>query len=146
MIHKTLQQIQDEIREWADRNFKDNQSKAPGVTYGTPLGSIAPLLGIVEEVGELSHCVLKRHQGIRGYDENDKYFTERDDALADIMVYLCDFAGREKVDLDYVLNKVWAKVQLRDWQKNKANAAEVAEAAYLTAEPNEICQPPKGDK
>lgn len=138
----SLREIQAQIREWADRNFKNNTSKATGAE----LGSIGPLLGIGEENGELCHVVLKRHQGIRGYDDDTKYKTERDDALADILVYLCDFAGREEVDLQDILNKVWAKVRQRDWQKNKVNAAEVAEAAYLTAEPNEICQPMKGNK
>src|SRR5690349_11211377 len=133
----SLREIQAQIREWADRNFKNNTSKATGAE----LGSVAPLLGIVEEAGELSHCVLKRHEGIRGYDDDAKYTTDRDDALADILVYLCDFAGREGVDLLSALNKTWARVRQRDWEKNKVNAAEIVDAAYMTAEPNEICKP-----
>ncbi len=122
---KSLRVIQREIKEWSLRNFGKQISKATGAE----LGSISPLLGIGEENGELCHVVLKRHQGIRGYDDDVKYMAERDDAIADILVYLCDFANREDVDLQAALNAVWAKVQQRDWQKNKANAHEVAEQA-----------------
>lgn len=120
---KSLRVIQREIREWSLRNFGQQVSKATGAE----LGSISPLLGIGEENGELCHVVLKRHQGIRGYDDDAKYQSERDDAIADILVYLCDFANRENVDLLDVLNKTWSKVQKRDWEKNKTNAHEVAE-------------------
>jgi len=48
----------------------------------------APDLGVVEEIGELFHGVLKHHQGIRGFDNTDKYRAHTLDALGDIMVYL----------------------------------------------------------
>jgi NTP pyrophosphatase (non-canonical NTP hydrolase) len=130
MAEKSLRQIQQEIAEWSQRNFGDNVSKAPGFTYSHPLGSLCSLLGIGEESGELYHVVLKRLQGIRGYDDDQKYYEERDDAIADLLVYLCDFSSRERVDLQEVLNKVWEKVQKRDWEKNKKDAHEVAEEQY----------------
>lgn len=120
---KSLRQIQREIAEWSNRNFKDNTSKHSG----QKMYSTNALLGIVEEVGELSHCVLKRHQGIRGFDSTDYYIAHRDDAVADLLVYLCDFADREGIDLQSCLNQVWAKVQKRDWEKNPQNADKVAE-------------------
>lgn len=120
---KSLREIQTEIGKWSKKNFGNNISKATGQA----LFSTNALLGIIEETGELAHCVLKRHQGIRGYDDDLKYTTERDDAIADILVYLCDFSCREGVDLQEVLNKVWAKVQKRDWEKNQQNAHEVVE-------------------
>ena len=43
--------------------------------------------GVFEEVGELMHCVLKREQGIRGFDD-DGYFREHSgDAIADAAIY-----------------------------------------------------------
>jgi NTP pyrophosphatase (non-canonical NTP hydrolase) len=120
---KSLRQIQSEIGEWSLKNFGENVSKRTNQT----MGSGNALLGIVEEIGELTHVVLKGHQGIRGYDDPEKYRTERDDAIADTLVYLCDFSHREGVDLLGVLNHTWAKVCLRDWQKNKANADKVVE-------------------
>lgn len=122
----SLNEIQTQIREWANRNFGQNISKRTG----QELNEICPFMGIVEELGELAHAELKSHQGIRGFDDPKVYTDARDDALSDILVYLCDFAGRQNppVDLQKILNKVWSKVRERDWQKNKVNAAEVAEA------------------
>lgn len=114
----SLREIQREIGEWSRRNFGDQVSKSTGQT----LGSLAPLLGVPEELGELCHVVLKRHQGIRGYDDDAKYQAERDDALADILVYLCDFACRESVDLESVLTMTWNKVKSRDWTKRPQDA------------------------
>ena len=48
-------QLELEVAEWSRRNFGP----------GTPMGYRA-LLGVVEEVGELSHAHLKQLQGIRG--------------------------------------------------------------------------------
>lgn len=114
----SLREIQQEIGEWSRRNFGDQVSKSTGQV----LGSLSPLLGVQEELGELCHVVLKRHQGIRGYDDDAKYQAERDDAMADIMVYLCDYASREGVDLEAVLTMTWNKVKSRDWTKRPQDA------------------------
>ena len=114
----SLREIQREIGEWSRRNFGDQVSKSTGQV----LGSLSPLLGIQEELGELCHVVLKRHQGIRGYDDDAKYQAERDDAMADIMVYLCDYASREGVDLEGVLTMTWNRVKSRDWTNRPQDA------------------------
>jgi len=115
----SLSQIQREIGEWSLRNFGDQTSKA---THQV-LGSLAPLLGVGEEYGELLHVVLKRHQGIRGYNDYAKYKAERDDAVADMMVYLCDFAEREgDLDVMQVLQETWNRVRSRDWVNRPKDA------------------------
>lgn len=114
-----LPTIQREIGEWSRRNFGDQTSKA---THQV-LGSLAPLLGVTEELGELTHVVLKRHQGIRGYDNYEKYKAERDDAVADLMIYLCDFAEREgDLDVMEALERTWNKVKSRDWKNRPVDA------------------------
>ena len=118
----SLAEIQKSVGEWAQRNFGNNQSKHPIDNNIGPMGSLCPLLGIIEEVGELAHCVLKAHQGIRGFNDSEKYLTERDDALGDILIYLCDFATREGVNLQETLNKVFHRVVLkRNWVENPHN-------------------------
>ena len=47
--------------------------------------------GIIEEIGEATHCVLKRIQGIRGFINEEYFLTQLGDALADIIIYLCDW-------------------------------------------------------
>lgn len=58
---------------------------------------IHSLLGIQEEVGELSHAVLKFHQGIRLSKE--EAFEKMSDAIGDICIYLVSFHNRIGVDL-----------------------------------------------
>jgi hypothetical protein len=53
-------------------------------------------LGVIEEVGELSHAILKNRQGIRGMKEGPAFIAARDDAIGDILVYyiqLCTAQG-----------------------------------------------------
>ncbi len=51
------------------------------------------LAGIFEELGELSHALLKHEQGIRGF-ENEAYFQEQvQDAVGDVMIYLVSFCN-----------------------------------------------------
>lgn len=74
---KSLVQIQTEVGKWSLANFGDQESKAvPGLF----LGPLAPLLGVVEELGELAEAS-----------------TDEDimDACGDVMIYLCDYATRE---------------------------------------------------
>lgn len=80
----TLNRIKDEVGEWTNYNF-DTTSKTD------------PLLGVVEETGELSHAVLKSNQGIRGTQEEHKEAIR--DAIGDIMVYLLDFMNRNDIDV-----------------------------------------------
>ena len=132
--------LQELVGQWSQDNFGNQVSKSSGVE----LGSIAPLLGMVEEtcdelvtaynnrdeqgaldalgdimifmcdfacretipvtlykledtidvlceemmfahlLGKLCHVVLKRHQGIRGYDDDNKYVAERNKILASL--------------------------------------------------------------
>lgn len=67
-----LNQLVQEIGDWATENFSVH----------------APRLGVLEEVGEMTHCILKRFQGIRGFDKPEHFKKEFGDALADAGVYL----------------------------------------------------------
>ena len=78
----TLAEIQAEVREWSKKNFNDTPTKLPkmyglGLHY-VRLGALAPLMGITEEVGEL----FESRTDVGRYD-----------AVADAMIYLCDFAA-----------------------------------------------------
>ena len=104
----TLKQLQKEQKEWSARNFPNNEPWMP-------------LLGVQEEVGELSHSFLKRAQGIRGTDE--QHYIDMVDAVGDIMVYLSDFCSRSDIDFQEALEKTWGTVKKRDWQKNKKDGS-----------------------
>lgn len=89
----TISEVQNAVYNWSKSNFRDNASPLLPVTYteySTPtacLGSVAAVLGVVEECGEVA----------RATDKNDVL-----DGVGDVMVYLCDFAGREGFDLGQV--------------------------------------------
>jgi len=82
-----LQQIQQEVGEWAEENFGSEQP----ATY--------PLGGAGEEMGELMHSVLKRLQGIR-LDEEGVGVDAEVDAVGDIGVYLFDYLYRSGIDFE----------------------------------------------
>lgn len=104
----TFDQLQTEVGAWAQRNFGDQPADNP-------------LLGVVEEVGELAHAVLKRKQGIRGTDE--QHLAAERDAIGDILIYLADYCGRRGFTLDAIVTDTWATVSKRDWTKNKQTGA-----------------------
>lgn len=122
--------IQKKIKKWAEQ-FGNNPTHDPrrktccpkcGHAIVPEFGSFFPLLGIIEEVGELAGVVLKRNQG-RGYSDYEEYRAAVVDALADMDIFKSDFANREGLDLDEGLVKTWEKVQNRrqkTWEADKA--------------------------
>jgi NTP pyrophosphatase (non-canonical NTP hydrolase) len=99
----TFKQLQEEVGEWSSRNFGEQ------LPY-------RPLLGAVEEVGELSHAQLKMEQGIRGSVEEHQAAAQ--DAVGDIIVYLADYCARSGFDMQGIIEHVWGKVKQRDWKKD----------------------------
>lgn len=96
----TLTQFQKEVREWSVKNFN---------------GHVAwhALLGLAEEVGELSHAHLKTVQNIRGKPED--HFKAKIDAVGDIMIFLADYCTMSGIDLEAAVIDTWEKVKKRDW-------------------------------
>lgn len=72
-----LQQLQDENRIWADKNFPTRQP-------------YYPLLGLMEEIGEL----------LAALETAEESTDEINDAVADIAVYLSDYANQNGLMLD----------------------------------------------
>lgn len=99
-----LRTLQNEVSKWADHNFGDKRD---------------PFLGVVEEVGELSHAILKRKQGIRGTKEEHEEAII--DAVGDIVIFLADFCATQKIDFALSVALTWDKVKKRDWKKYPVN-------------------------
>lgn len=136
-FEKGLRQIQDEIHEWSLEQFgKDNISKVTGL----PQYSQCALTGLVEEVGELNGITIKSHQGRRGYDDKEKFKKDQIDAVADIMIFLCDYSAREGIDILEVLNNTWNNIVSKrttktreDWEKH--THTQVLEGTYYGSPP-----------
>lgn len=102
----TFEQLQSQVKEWAEYNFPN----------ATPY---QPLLGLVEEVGELAHAHLKAEQGIRGTAE--EHHAAKIDAVGDAIVYLADYCWRNNISMQDAIETTWHTVQQRDWQKHRGD-------------------------
>jgi NTP pyrophosphatase (non-canonical NTP hydrolase) len=109
---KTIRELQQLHGEWADRNFPT----AP---------SWQPLLGMVEEVGEISHAYLKRAQEIR-YTSEEADLKLRD-GCADLFIFLLDFTRREGWDLQEIIEETLTEVLQRDWVNRPLDAHRAGE-------------------
>jgi NTP pyrophosphatase (non-canonical NTP hydrolase) len=116
-----LKTLQEEHRVWSTKNF-DCTDK------------IHPILGVVEEVGELAHAILKQAQCIRG--DYGAHELEAKDAVGDIIIYLVDVCSRRGWDLDDVVTSTWNQVKKRDWEKNKFDGSKVLTMESIAASTN----------
>ena len=101
-----FKELQKKAKAWTDRNFPTAQPWEP-------------LVGAVEEIGELAHAHLKAHQGIR---TNENHALGKVDAVGDIIIYLCHYCSLSGIDLQKAVDDTWAEVEKRDWKKNKVDA------------------------
>jgi NTP pyrophosphatase (non-canonical NTP hydrolase) len=114
IMKRTMKETQDEIIEWSHRNFGNVPNEQIPIR-------ISSFLGMVEELGEIAHGILKMGQNIRGTKEEHE--EEISDGIADLLVYLLDFCGRNNRDAEELLQKVWDKVKQRDWVKNNKDGS-----------------------
>lgn len=98
-----MKKFQHQIGKWSKKNFGDQPS-------------YLPLLGAVEELGELAHHHLKEEQGIRT-TENHK--MGKLDAVGDIIIYLTDYCEREGLEITEAIIIAMTEVMRRNWVKNK---------------------------
>ena len=102
----TFKQLQDEQRPWVSYNFPGRES-------------YYPLLGALEELGELAHAHLKNLQKIRGTSQ--EHLDAKADAVADAIIFLSDYCSAEGIDLQETMEKTWEKIQQRDWVSDPLN-------------------------
>lgn len=96
-----LKVLQTDAQIWARYNFPNSQQWMP-------------LVGAVEELGELAHAFLKLKQGIRGITS----ISEQEDAIGDIVIYLIDFCNLNDINFGKAVCSTWEKVSKRDWKKD----------------------------
>jgi len=96
----TLSSYQARHKEWSEKNF-------PNETWQDVL------MGVVEEVGELNHYLLKQKQKIRGtYEEHE---AGAKDSVGDIMVYLMHVCTLRGWDMETIFQKTVEHVLTREW-------------------------------
>lgn len=120
---KTFQDIQQEIGSWAKLQFGRNVSlDTDKYHYGDCLDEICSFYGMISELGELAALDVRAMQGRNKLHTALERKEAREDALADCLVFMCDYASRTGIDLNVVLDRVWAKVRQRNqktWEQDK---------------------------
>jgi len=105
-----FEQLQFEQGNWQEQNFPSS-------------GIHECFYGVVEEIGELSHALLKMDQGIRG--TKAEHMAETKDAVGDIIIYLAGLCNKRGISLQSAVEMAWNEVKQRDWVKYpKAGVAE----------------------
>jgi len=102
----SLTEIQRDSDVWRRKNFPPSDRTAQ-----------LQLIGVVEEVGELSHHMLKAKQGIRG--DTAHHEEHMQDAVGDILIYLCGLCSAMDWSIEVCVNMAWAQVLERDWRKHR---------------------------
>lgn len=82
-------ELQQEIYQWKVKNFGGK------VKHGHQ-----NMLGVIEEIGELSHSVLKKQQGIRLNENHDEKI---EDAIGDIFIFLLNWLSEKNIIIDMPL-------------------------------------------
>lgn len=101
-----LNDLQDQIQAWTTHNGFDNKPEWTA-------------LGIVEEMGELAHAMLKQKQKIRGTHE--EWEAKGKDAVGDIIVFLAHLCNEKGWSLAECLDTAWSEASVRDWIKFPTN-------------------------
>lgn len=93
-------ELANEIGEWGQKMFPVNQ----------------PDFGLIEEVGEATHGILKRMQKIRKMDQDDVFFPHMKDAFADVIIYLLHLTFLYKIPVSFT---AWKSKQLENLSDRK---------------------------
>lgn len=105
-----LEKYQSEIGEWAYDNF--GRPKLISRAEHDFIHTNDPLLGMMEELGELCRSVLKSKQKIR---IGEDHLAKEKDAIGDLMIFLLDYCNRRGFSASEILKITWEEVSKRDW-------------------------------
>jgi len=100
-----IKKIQEEHANWQIRNFGDVQESHI-------------IIGVAEEVGELSHAYLHEKQFNR---TNENHEENMKDAVADITIFLIALCNIRGWDYQKILEDTWQQVKKRQWKRFPEN-------------------------
>ena len=102
------------------------------------LGMFMPFAGMVEELGELAHALLKKRQGIRTNQDHD---ADARDAYGDLRIFGYDLCNRMNWVDGQVVEETWDGVVKRDWTKNPETGAVHGDGEQCTGHVDACCCP-----
>lgn len=121
-----LKKLQKEQKVWVKHNFGDRGIHQPLLGVTEELGELSEsdqeskdhVFEIMKSLGRLSHAHLKKEQGIRNNENHDENAR---DAVADIVIYLSDYCSAKGFDFEITVQETWDQVKRRDWKKDGDN-------------------------
>lgn len=106
--HKVdITQVQHEQQIWSNKN-------------GLSQKGYQMILGLIEELGELSHAHLKHEQNIRKMGDRKASEAAKKDAVGDIFIFLLGYCNTQGFNLEAIIKDTWEQVSKRNW-KEKPN-------------------------
>ena len=111
---------QKELEEWQIKNF------SKGETGDCDRCPFRMMVGMIEEIGEAAHWLLKLKQGIRGVEQG-KAIEEIADGVCDSQIYGIQLLSGFNVDAEKMLDKVIEHVLSRNWKDDPENGMTATE-------------------
>ncbi len=82
------QKLQIEVGKWSLKNFGEQPAERR-------------ILGMIEELGELVHAILKQEQNIRDTSMQDEW-----DAIGDLVIYILDYCYILELDIENIVDSL----------------------------------------
>jgi NTP pyrophosphatase (non-canonical NTP hydrolase) len=105
-----LKQLQEEHKRWSEANFDS--------VYPDPNTFWQPIFGVMEELGELTHALLKQSQNIRG--SSAEHVQKQKDAIGDITIFLASTCSALGFDFQELVETTWNEVKVRNYKQDDA--------------------------
>lgn len=118
-----MARLQVELHRWQVREFDDGNSTVDVLGSNEEAGEAAEamimLLGAQTGAGRMAKAIIKRHQGIRGYDDPEKFRETLADGFVDMMIFGIQACTKNRMDFWTLLLRTAEDVMGRKWSENK---------------------------
>lgn len=114
-LPESIKITQKALWEWQQKNFPGEAGRPEWLA-----------LGVVEEVGELAHALLKNRQKIREFansQDEEEFKALIADALGDVIVYGLNLMSSLGIDFGQALAKTVSEVLARNWTENRTDGS-----------------------
>jgi NTP pyrophosphatase (non-canonical NTP hydrolase) len=107
-----LLDVQKRLKKWQEKNFKLEDTSYEWC-----------FIGVVEELGEIGHILLKSRQGIREYQDGltPEVKDKIADGVTDAIVFLLQMSSHLGVEVAPFFFEEVERVMVRDWTTKKEN-------------------------
>lgn len=107
-----LSELQNKLKKWQEANFDADCT-----------GPEWMALGACEELGEVSHIIVKAKQRIREHQAglDDNTINELADGVSDTVIYLMQLCSHLGIDFGKALFFTAETVMKRNWRDNKTD-------------------------